>query len=108
MWLDSCLTHLLGAEVGGRGCEIFAKTEAAAEQLFASVLLERECRATRPRAGVSGPAFGPRSGSVASSLGEEGTVSPTKRFLVLLHQLTHPSTTDVFTLLARRCFTWRF
>lgn len=37
----------------------------------------------------------------------EGTVSPTKQFPVVLHPLTHPSTRDVFKVLAHRRFTWR-
>lgn len=57
----------------------------------------------RPRLG--GRDFWPRSNPAASSrpcsLQGEGTVSPRNQFLVLWHPLTHPSTTNVFKLLAR-------
>lgn len=49
--------------------------------------------------------FGPTSSP--ASLGEEATVSPRNQFLVLLHPLTHPSTTEVFKLPAHYRFTCR-
>lgn len=60
------------------------------------------------RAARSGAARGPPSNSAAASLRGEGTVSPTKQFPVVLHPLTHPSTRDVFKILAHRRFTWKF
>lgn len=54
-----------------------------------------------------GRGFGPRSSPAASSLGKEATVPPRNQFLVLLHPLTHPSSTDVFKLPAHYRFTCR-
>ena len=93
-----------GSRVSPGGPGRFALSRPAPQRTH----LERGCRATGARAARSGAAGGPRSNSATSSLRGEGTVSPTKQFPVVLHQLTHPSTREVFKVLAHRRFTWRF